>query len=170
MDGQSSTPAPTSPPDSSKTTMFVVIAGVVLVLLAVGMFMWRLNAENSTPAIIAPVVTSTPTPTPEAVKENPEAMVASVAATVTFNGKTYSPSTVTIKKGQTVKFVNTSSVNMAVASAPHPTHTDYPEFDQTKDLTQQGKTEYTFTFTKIGSWKYHNHSPFMAGGTVVVTQ
>lgn len=76
----------------------------------------------------------------------------------------FSPNSVTIKKGESVKFVNKSTAPMWVASAPHPTHTDYPEFDQ-----KANGDVFTFSFAKVGSWKYHNHSPFSSGGTVIVT-
>ncbi len=87
--------------------------------------------------------------------------------TVTYNGKSFSPSTITIRKGDTVTFVNQSTGKMNVASDPHPTHTDYPEFDQTKS-SQIGSKTYTFTFQKVGTWGYHNHDNPSAKGKVIV--
>lgn len=85
---------------------------------------------------------------------------------VTYTGDGFSPSSVTIKVGDVVKFVNGSSLAMWVASAPHPSHTNYPEFDQ-KTAVDKGMS-YEFTFTKAGTWKYHNHRSASDSGTVIV--
>jgi len=73
-----------------------------------------------------------------------------------------------IKLGSTVLFQNNSSRDLWIASAPHPTHTAYPEFDQKKSVGRGGS--YTFTFTKVGAWKYHNHMMPDQTGIIVVQQ
>ncbi|MSU55515.1 MAG: hypothetical protein EXS46_03195 [Candidatus Taylorbacteria bacterium] len=89
----------------------------------------------------------------------------------------FTPENLTLKVGDTVKFVNSSTGKMWVGVDEHPTHTEYDNttlkehcavgatlsFDQCGD----GK-EYSFTFTKAGSWDYHNHSRSNMRGTVVV--
>ncbi len=82
---------------------------------------------------------------------------------VTYTDRGFSPESVTVKVGAKVKFVNQSSEGMWVASAIHPTHQTYPEFDQLST-----RSEYTFEFTKVGSWKYHNHVNPSKFGTVIV--
>lgn len=100
------------------------------------------------------------------------------SATVTYNGNGFSPSTVTIVKGGSVKFLSTAG-DMWVASNPHPEHTGYDgttrevhcaagftgaaPFDQCSP-----GTSFTFTFNKTGSWGYHDHLNPGLGGTVVV--
>ena len=59
-----------------------------------------------------------------------------------------------------------TSGSMWIASSPHPAHTDYPEFDAKRGIAP-GET-YEFTFTKTGSWKYHNHVNLGKYGTIVV--
>ena len=86
--------------------------------------------------------------------------------TVTYTDSGFSPSTLTIKKGETATFKNMTSGSMWVASSPHPAHTDYPEFDAKRGIAP-GET-YEFTFTKTGSWKYHNHVNLGKYGTIVV--
>lgn len=49
---------------------------------------------------------------------------APMSATVTYNGSSFSPSSVTIARGGTVTFTSTGPT-MWVASAPHPTHEGY---------------------------------------------
>jgi hypothetical protein len=73
-----------------------------------------------------------------------------------------------VKLGSTVVFKNESNKDMWVASAPHPAHSAYPEFDQKKSVARGGS--YSFVFTKVGSWKFHNHMMPDQTGTVVVQQ
>lgn len=87
---------------------------------------------------------------------------------VIFDGKTFSPSSLTIKLGDTVVFKNESKDAMRVASNPHPTHTDYPEFDSKTNIAAGQIFE--FKFTKIGSWGYHDHLNPSITGTVKVTK
>ena len=55
---------------------------------------------------------------------------------------------------------------MWVASAPHPTHTNYPGFDAKQGVASGEK--YSFTFDKAGSWNYHDHLIPSNFGTIVV--
>ena len=62
--------------------------------------------------------------------------------------------------------ITTSSSTAWPASAFHPTHEVYPGFDALKGINM-GES-YSFTFDKIGSWKYHNHlSPSVTGAIIV---
>jgi len=83
--------------------------------------------------------------------------------TVLYNGNTFAPPSVTIKAGQTVVFRSTSSASMWVASDPHPVHTDLSGFDQ-----QSIGEEYSFTFQKAGTYRFHNHLAPSHSGTIVV--
>jgi hypothetical protein len=87
---------------------------------------------------------------------------------VYYKADGFHESVVYIKLGSTVIFHNESGREMWIASAPHPTHTAYPEFDQKKSV-KQGEL-YRFTFAKVGAWKYHNHIFPDQTGTVVVSQ
>lgn len=89
--------------------------------------------------------------------------ISGVKVSVTDNG--FEPSSVTIGAGQTVTFTNNSSNPVFVASDPHPTHTNLPEF-QSKNVAV-GES-YSFTFNQLGSWGYHNHLNPSVRGTVVV--
>ena len=85
---------------------------------------------------------------------------------VNYTDKGFSPSSLEIKLGETVKFANNSSGGMWTASGPHPSHTAYPEFDPKRNIPS-GEI-YEFTFTKIGEWKYHNHTKAGMYGTIIV--
>ncbi|OHA87009.1 MAG: hypothetical protein A2644_00945 [Candidatus Zambryskibacteria bacterium RIFCSPHIGHO2_01_FULL_39_63] len=105
-------------------------------------------------------------PVPDGTKMETGTVSESVV-TVTYNGSVFSPKTITVKKGDSVTFINESNGGMSVASDPHPSHTIYPEFDQYKSA-EKGKKSYTFVFDKIGSWGYHNHLNSSAVGMVTV--
>ncbi len=92
--------------------------------------------------------------------------VATQSATVEYTESGFSPSRVIIPIGGTVTFVNHSTQDMRVASNPHPTHTDYQGFDEGTSVGN-GQS-YSFTFTKAGTWGYHNHLSPNRGGQVVV--
>jgi len=85
---------------------------------------------------------------------------------ITYSDSGFSPNTITVEQGTTVTFLNQSSGQMWVASSVHPTHQDYPGFDQLKGVGTGEK--YTFIFDKVGTWKYHNHLSSSNIGTVVV--
>ncbi len=89
-----------------------------------------------------------------------------MSATIDYTDGGFVPSSVTIAAGGNVTWTNVSSGPMWVASAPHPAHTDYPGFDELKRVEKGGK--YTFTFTKAGMWKFHNHVKASDYGAVIV--
>ncbi|HEY7147894.1 MAG TPA: cupredoxin domain-containing protein [Gaiellaceae bacterium] len=85
---------------------------------------------------------------------------------VKFTDNGFEPSTLTINSGDTVKFENDSSDDFWPASNVHPTHLLYPGFDAKKPILSGDS--YSFTFTKVGSWGYHNHLEPDVQGTIVV--
>lgn len=118
-------------------------------------------AEEETPAGASAGMPVPGTHTPE--------MIVSKEVRVIYNSQGFSPKTVTIKKGDVVVFENKTGKSASVASNEHPTHLLYPEFDQWK-TAERGKTEFRFTFEKVGTWKYHDHLNSTMTGTVVVTE
>jgi plastocyanin len=123
-------------------------------------------ATSSTPTTTptATVATSTPakiiTPTDQPITPAPSAL------TVTFTNKGFSPASLTIKKGQTVKFVNNSDSKMWVAANPFPSSSEYPAFNE-KTGAASGSS-WSFTFDKTGVWFYHNHYSPAQGAKIVV--
>jgi plastocyanin len=88
--------------------------------------------------------------------------------TITYSNNCYSPADLTIKFGDTIKFVNsTSNKNMWPASDDHPSHTIYPEFDPERDIAPG--SSWSFMFGKTGTWDYHDHVKPSCGGTITVT-
>lgn len=100
----------------------------------------------------------------EKVSETKESQKEEILVMYTSSG--FSPSIINIEMGDTVRFSNDSSLNMWVASNPHPQHTEFSDFDAGRNY-QNGES-YSFTFTESGTYEYHNHSNPSMRGTVVV--
>ncbi len=100
--------------------------------------------------------------------------------TVEITSSGFSPSTLEIKKGDIVVFLNIDSRSHWSASAMHPTHRVYPGSDINKCGTIQRNSifdacraintgeNFTFQFNEVGSWNYHDHVNINFQGTIVV--
>jgi plastocyanin len=92
----------------------------------------------------------------------------------------FTPKTLRIKAGETVKFLNEDSSPHWPASDIHPTHEVYPGssiskcgtseqskiFDSCRGLAKGESFE--FTFNEKGSWNYHDHLNPRLKGTIIV--
>ncbi|MDP3900920.1 MAG: cupredoxin domain-containing protein [bacterium] len=99
---------------------------------------------------------------------------------VVFTDNGYSPNVLQVRVGDKVVFRNETSGSFWPASAMHPTHMVYsgtslsehcPDvastaFDACEGLPEG--SEWSFTFEKAGSWKYHDHLRPSMTGTIVV--
>lgn len=99
------------------------------------------------------------------IKE-PPALETTTTQTVTYTNEGFFPAELTIKSGTMVTFINQSDAPMWIASANHPTHLLYPEFDEKESVSKGGS--YSFTFTKIGTHPYHNHVQLGKYGKIIV--
>lgn len=104
---------------------------------------------------------------------------APATASVTYDGTSFTPATVTVRRGGTVTWRSEGTDRMWVASDVHPTHTTYSGTsrqehcpDSSGNAFDQCATgsSYSFTFDKVGTWSYHDHVNASAGGTVVVVE
>lgn len=164
-------------------TALALIVVVVVAIAGYFLFANKTQAPVTNPAMTggnsAPLETTNPNAatTGSTTVTTTTTVTTPKTVTVTYNGSTFSPASVTIKKGDSVKFVNSSSGPMWVASAVHPTHTVYsgtnvnqhcPDTTGTAFDQCSAGSSYTFTFGKTGTWNYHNHASASAQGTVVV--
>lgn len=166
-----------------------IVSIVVVILVVLGGWYWY--STYGIPIALAPQTTDTtqesgmPVPpengtAPVAdVEVNIDVSTAPTSATITYNEGGFSSSEVTIKKGGTVTWRNESGGSMWVASAMHPTHSVYAGIarethcpDTTGVAFDQCATgnSYSFTFNKVGTWKYHNHLNASHFGSVVVVE
>ncbi len=97
------------------------------------------------------------------------------AAVISMTKSGFSPTFVSIRKNQGVRFVNKLPVDCPVsditcffwpASDPHPTHEFYPEFD-VREAVGPGES-WTFLPAREGSWGVHDHFESSYTATVQV--
>jgi plastocyanin len=161
-----------------------IIAGIVVLVIIIGGGYWfYTQSQNSTSMDMTASGTdvsgtNTDTSGTGTTGGATTGSTAPMSATVNYSGDAFSPSTVTIAQGGTVTFVSTAS-DMWVASNPHPVHTGY---DGTSMQTHCAAgyagaapfdqcavgSSFTFTFSKTGTWGYHNHMNPGLSGTVIV--
>ena len=106
------------------------------------------------PAVPTPV--PQPSPTPTAAQES----------TIEINEGGFLPSTITVKRGTPVRFINRGNAPHWPASGVHPIHQVCPGFDALKPI-KPGES-YSFTFTTAKTCPMHDHlNPSFKGSIVV---
>ena len=150
---------------------------LIVVLIAGGVYLWWQGnlAMPETPSVSG---FGSPSDTDMEVVEEETDTSAPMAASVSYNGSSFSLSPVTIQRGGTVTWTSTGP-DMWVASAMHPTHTGY-EGTTLQEHCAPGATlsfdqcapgaSYSFTFDKVGTWNYHDHTNASAFGSVIVVE
>jgi len=139
----------------------ITLAIVVLLVLGAVWFVFSNAGGNGEKITLLPAPTiNQGAPLGNAVEKEGAALV------VLYTDTGFSPKSLEIVRGEKVIFVNSTDRELWVASAPHPTHGIYPEFDE-KTTIGNGET-YEFVFEKSGEWKYHNHMNPGDSGVVVV--
>ena len=153
------------------------IIAIIVVLLAIGAGFYYFSNSANGPAPAGNSMDSSETKNSENNTENsvvsdtsntntvmePKTVIVAIGA----DGK-FTPDLVKIKKGEIVTWKNTTDRFIWPASAIHPTHQIYPEFDAKKGIAPG--EEYSFTFDKAGIWKYHDHLRASTFGTIEVTE
>lgn len=134
---------------------------VIVVLVAIGLIIVSNRASNNTAQNTQPVASvseiTQQTSSPSSVPQGDD--------TVILTSSGFSPSTLTIKVGTTVTWVNKSGNAATVNSNPHPVHTDYPPLNL--GGFQDGGT-LSLVFNKPGTYGYHNHLNPSQKGTIIV--
>jgi plastocyanin len=128
----------------------LIVAVVAIVLIGGGLFF--LTQKNSTQN------KNEGTKTPQAVK-TPE------IAEVSLTSSGFSPATVTINVGESVRWENKSGKDGSVNSDDHPNHRKYSFLNL--GLFTNGSSVQS-AFKKAGTYTYHNHLLPQQKGTVIV--
>ena len=154
--------------------------GVLVLIIIVAGGGWYVFSHPTSPS---PAAVDTSLEQATTTDDSGLGAVALAPMTVTYTDNGFSPAEVTITEGQSVTWVNQSSEKMWIASGPHPSHTGYDKTSRSAHCATEYAGEipfdecaniasgenYTFTFIKAGTWKYHNHSNEDQFGTIVVT-
>lgn len=150
--------------------MKAVASVLALVIIAAALYMVWPQLAN------APVGENASDPNGEQANSMPD--VYDVLITYTEEG--YVPTSVTIRKGQSVRWTNSATGDDETwpASAVHPTHSVYPmtsdsdclgsSFDACQGLKPGGSWQ--FIFNEVGEWKFHDHLHPSKFGVVIVTE
>lgn len=158
----------------NKTAVSII---AIIVVIGGGWYMLR-----GTPVSAPETPTADQTPVTTTATTNTTTTTTSTGVTIVYTDQGFSPNSVTIPLGTAVTFVNQSSKTMWVASAAHPTHMVYSGTNVSQhcpDTTNTAFDEcqadvpgatFTFTFTKVGTWGYHNHGAPGDKGSVIVTE
>lgn len=134
----------------------IVIAVILLAVLGGGyLFLNGSKVGNNLYSTSSPSTTASTNPSTVPQGKN--------VVTLTPDG--WSPSTLVIKAGETVTWVNKSGAEGAVYSVPHPIHTAYPPLNL--GTFPDGGT-LSLEFDKAGSYGYHNHLNPSQTGVIVV--
>jgi plastocyanin len=175
-----------------KTSTVVVV--IVAILIIAGGAWWYTQTNTAAPSTqtttinnanssdYTPGTTSTSTATTTGSSAGVDVGVSvgtPKTVTITYtSGQGFSPASVTINKGDTVKFVAASG-QMWIGSDEHPTHTEYDGTSRTTHCAQgytgekpfdqcAAGSSFNFTFTKAGTFDFHNHLAAQFEGVVVV--
>ena len=88
---------------------------------------------------------------------------------VEFSDSGFSPSVITVAKGDKIIFKNNSSQDFWPASDPHPIHSNYSKFDPKKPVP--AGESWTFKANTIGVWAFHDHMfPSFRGKLTVLSK
>jgi len=137
-----------------------VMVAVVAVLILGAALIWVYFSSNKPPTTTTSTSQSTQSSTTGSTSPTP-----TVAATIVYDGSSFSPSSVSVKSGDKVTFTNNSQSTVQVNSNPHPFHTD--DSDLNVGTISPGQSM-TVTLSKTGSFRYHNHLNPSQGGAVTV--
>ncbi|MES2931585.1 MAG: hypothetical protein V4682_02700 [Patescibacteria group bacterium] len=160
-------------------TKHALIAILVIALIALGAYAFSTN-RAAAPSNEATVEENAMESAGTVMENEEDGGPAFQVITLTENG--FSPASVTVARGETVRFINDSSRGMWVGADEHPTHTEYDgtstrehcangmntgtSFDQCASVNKGDFWDYMFE--KTGTFGFHNHVGASNTGTVIV--
>lgn len=146
-----------------------IILLVVIILALIGGVFFFSKRQSTAPTVSNPAVDIPPV----SISASPTATIGAGAQTftITYSNNSVDISNLSVKVGDTVKFLNKDSIPHWPASGAHPIHQTCSGFDALKSLAT-GET-YSFTFREIKTCPFHDH--LNAGssalkGQIIVTQ
>ncbi len=154
-----------------KRTQLAIGGILFLFCIAGGYLLWRSGVQ-------APSYQSPSSELPgKGVVGNAESNTDAYDVVIEYTDDGFKPRDITIKRGERVRFLNTSSEGTWPASAIHPTHSLYPEKESTDCLGSsfdscrilQNGEFFDFTFQYEGEWRFHDHVHAYQTGSITVT-
>ncbi len=151
-------------------TLGIII--VIVVILGLGWYFYSSQysspepMQQNAPASSAPAPASAGAPSANPSASQDGASPDSKETVVEITASGFSPSSLTLKAGDAVRFVNKDTKNHWPASAVHPTHQCYPGFDALQAVAPGAS--YLFTFNVAKTCGLHDHlNPSLRGSITV---
>ena len=131
-----------------------VLLVVVVIIILIAMFARGGDSTPVTPSgdTVSEGTTDT-TPTPSDTSASKPEMTAEGYYVIRYTASGFSPASLTVTKGDSVRFINDGNDAMSIAPADT-VNQPYATFDQTKSIGKGGT--YNYTFTSAGSYTYYN--------------
>lgn len=129
----------------------------------IGWYLIKQQGAKYTQPPQTPTYTTQPAVSPQATSAATTAPAEKNVVKITSSG--FLPQNITIKTGESVRWVNDETLDHAVNSAVHPTHLLYPPLNL--GLIKSGE-EKSLEFPTAGTYKYHDHlNPSLTGSVTV---
>lgn len=158
-----------------------IIGILVVAVVVIGGVIWYASGKSSSEATEYGTGGSAPAQAPAQSGDIASTSAAPAQTnTITYDGTSFSPASLTVRVGDTVTFVDAGSDPMWVASAVHPVHSGYDGTTLAEhcaasytgpapfDECAASSKNYSFTFTKAGTWPFHDHENASAFGKIIV--
>lgn len=154
----------------------LVVVGIIVLISVVigGLLLFKGNDQSGT------TTTSTVTSTPSTSLSQPDVMTgpeeekkveegAVGETTIRYTSSGFSPSSVTVKSGDKVTWVNNDNKEIRIGVNPHPQHTSNQEVSGGEYTLNLGPGEQkSVVITKTGTFGYHNHLNASQGGSITI--
>ena len=144
---------------------------IVLVLMIIGLFLAVSGCTDSapepvaTPAPVSETKTPVPTQPPATVAATPQPTLTPGEYTITITRQGFEPSTITVKKGSTIRWLNVDSTEDQARY--NPTHRIKIPNVYTGQTIAPG-TSWSWAFTKSGTFDYNDMMHENLRGTIIV--
>lgn len=145
----------------------IIVTGLVAAALIIGGIVITNNKSKDNKAVQNTNSSTTQSqPAQASDTSNTTTQPETAAPTITYTSSGFSPSSITVKRGDAITIKNNSSQTVEFYSDDHPTHTKNPELNI--GTVGPGGTSMTFMLNTSGTWGYHNHLNSSQTGTIVV--
>lgn len=147
----------------NKNVLISVVGLIALIVL--GFVVYSMTRPSESPETVesVPAAQSDSIDAPQVA----DSELTAETATITYTDQGFSPSSLTVKAGATIRVVNNASDALEFSSDNHPTHLNNSELNM--DVLNTGETG-TFTVTKTGEYGFHDHLNASNEGTLTVTE
>lgn len=147
----------------NKKVLISVVGLTVLIVLGFAVYSITRPSESPETVESVPAARSDSTDAPQAT----DSELTTEIVTITYTDQGFSPSSLTVKAGATIRVVNNASDALEFSSDNHPTHLNNLELNM--DVLNTGETG-TFTVTKTGEYGFHDHLNASNEGILTVTE